>query len=135
MVTFDDGEQYNGMVREKAQFPMIRGPNGEVQRKAFSRYFVRLKEMGDREALLDDCHMRRDRKVFTKQNLRSFLKHSLQRESWNGAPWLAKEPLAIQYHLSMEIPAHLMQDAKLLQQKVGSRIGTTLTLLVADNDD
>nr|POE59377.1 imitation switch two complex protein 1 [Quercus suber] len=116
-VTFDDGEQYNGMIREKAQFPMIRGPNGEVQRKAFSRYFVPLKEMGDREALLDDSHIRRDRKIFTKQNLRSFLKHSLQRESWNGAPWLAKEPLAIQYHLSMEIPAHLMQDAKLLQQK------------------
>lgn len=134
-------EQYEGQIREKAKFPMIRGsqilqnptmfgrfadyvarllsgPNGEVQRAAFSRYFVRLNTNKDEEALLDDKHIRRDRKVFTKQNLRSFLKHSLQREAWIGAPWLVKEHLAIQFRLPMEIPAHLLQDAKMLANKV-----------------
>ena len=115
---FDEGgEQPTGVIREKAKFPMIRGPHGELQRAAFSRYFVRLHHTNDEECLLDDKHIRRDRKVFTKQNLRAFLKHSLQRESWIGAPWLVKEPLAIQYRLPMEIPAHLLQNAKLLADK------------------
>jgi len=107
-----------GTIREKAKFPMIRGPDGRVQRAAFSRYFVRLQNLPDQEALVDDKHIRRDRKVFTKQNLRAFLKNSLQREAWIGAPWLVKEHLAIEYRLSMEIPSHLLQDAKLLASKV-----------------
>lgn len=102
---------------------MIRGPNGEIQRAAFARYFVRMHDSSpDEEALVDDKHLRRDRKVFTKQNLRAFLKHSLQREAWIGAPWLVKEHLAIQYRLPMEIPAHLLQDAKLLASKVRPRL-------------
>ena len=118
IVLFDDsGEQLPGVIREKAKFPMIRGPNGEVQRAAFSRYFVRLHNTPNEECLLDDKHIRRDRKIFTKQNLRAFLKHSLQREAWIGAPWLVKEPLAIQYRLPMEIPSHLLHDARLLASK------------------
>ena len=114
----NENEQIEGLIREKAKFPMIRGPDGAVQRAAFSRYFVRLPDMPDKEALVDDSHIRRDRKIFTKQNLRSFLKNSLQREAWIGAPWLVKEHLAIHYRLPMEIPGHLLQDAKLLANKV-----------------
>lgn len=110
---------------------MIRGPSGEVQRAAFSRYFVRLNLAPGDEALLDDKHIRRDRKVFTKQNLRAFLKHSLQREAWVGAPWLVKEHLAIQYRLPMEIPAHLLQDAKLLANKVWLRFTLAMLTLIA----
>lgn len=118
LITLDDGEQMEGLIREKAKFPMIRGPDGTVQRAAFSRYFVRVIDHPEEEALLDDKHLRRDKKVFTKQNLRAFLKNSLQREAWIGAPWLVKEHLAIQYRLPMEIPSHLLQDAKLLATKV-----------------
>ena len=116
--TLDTGEQYEGVIREKAKFPMIKAADGSVQRAAFSRYFVRLNSTNSEEALLDDTHIRRDRKVFTKQNLRAFLKNSLQREAWTGAPWLVKEHLATQYRLPMEIPAHLLQEARLLQNKV-----------------
>lgn len=97
---------------------MIRGPGGEVEREAFSRYFVRLHRNDDEECLVDDKHLRRARRVFTKQNIRAFLKHSLQREGWLGAPWLVKEPLAIQYRLPMEIPSHLLQEAQMLANKV-----------------
>lgn len=113
----DSGEQLQGVIREKAKFPMIRAADGSVQREPFSRYFVRINGSTHEEALTDDKHVRRDRKVFTKQNLRSFLKNSLQREAWTGAPWLVKEHLAIHYRLPMEIPAHLLQDARLLQNK------------------
>jgi hypothetical protein len=112
-----DNEQYTGVIREKAKFPMIRAADGRVEREPFSRYFVQLDNQNV-QCLLDDKHVRRDRKVFTKQNLRAFLKHSLQREAWIGAPWLVKEPLAMQYRLPMEIPAHLLQDARLLANKV-----------------
>ena len=131
-VFFDDGDQFWGQIREKAKFPMIRGPDGEVQRPAFSRYFVRVPDTPGQEALIDDGHMRRDRKVFTKQNLRAFLKNSLQRESWHGAPWLVKEHLAIRHRLPMEIPAHLMQDAKLLANKVRPTLACLTRCLFAD---
>lgn len=114
----EGSDHVTGVVREKAMFPMIRGPNGQVQREAFTRYFVRIGNEPGKERLVDDKHVRRDRKAFTKQNLRAFLKHTLQREAWIGAPWLVKEPLAIQYRLPMEIPAHLLQDARLLANKV-----------------
>lgn len=115
--TMDSGEQFEGVIREKAKFPMIRGADGSIQREPFSRYFIKVNGVSYEEALLDDKHIRRDRKIFTKQNLRAFLKNSLQREAWTGAPWLVKEHLAIQYRLPMEIPQHLFQDAKLLQSK------------------
>ncbi|CAK4020367.1 Hypothetical predicted protein [Lecanosticta acicola] len=117
IVVLPETEQIRGTIREKAKFPMIRGADGSVQRAPFSRYFVRLDSSQLEEALLDDNYIRRDKKIFTKQNLRAFLKNSLQRESWTGAPWLVREKLAIQYRLPMEIPAHLLQDAKLLQNK------------------
>ena len=112
-----DGEVMEGDIREKAKFPMIRGPDGSVQRAAFARYFIRLHESPHEEALVDEKHLRRDRKIFTKLKLRAFFKNSLQREAWHGAPWLVKEPLAIQYRLPMEIPANLLQDAHVLAQK------------------
>lgn len=118
MITPDDGEANPGTIREKAKFPMIRGPDGSIQRDAFSRYFIRLHQSPNDEALVDEKHLRRDRKVFTKLNLRSFLKNSLEREAWNGAPWLVKEHLAIHYRLPMEIPQHLFKDAHILANKV-----------------
>lgn len=130
-IVFDNGEQVEGVIREKAKFPMIRGPDGRVQRAAFARYFVRLQNLPDQEALVDDKHIRRDRKVFTKQNLRAFLKNSLQREAWIGAPWLVKEHLAIEYRLPMEIPSHLLQDAKLLASKVFHPIHTPIDQTLA----
>lgn len=117
MCTLDNGEQFEGTIREKAKFPMIRGADGSVQRAPFSRYFIKVLGTPTEEALLDDKHIRRDRKVFTKQNLRAFLKNSLQREAWSGAPWLVKEHLAIHYRLPMEIPQNLFQDAKLITAK------------------
>ncbi|GAB7353513.1 hypothetical protein MBLNU459_g3959t1 [Dothideomycetes sp. NU459] len=110
-VVLESGDQYDGIIREKAKFPELRSPTGGIQRAAFSRYFVKINNIHGDEALLDDKHIKRDRRVFTKQNLRSFLKNSLQRDHWAGAPWLVKEPIARQYRLPMEIPAHLVQGA------------------------
>lgn len=108
----------SGVIREKAKFPMIRGPDGSIQRNAFARYFVRLHDTPGDEALVDEQHVRRDRKVYSKLNLRAFLKNSLNREAYLHAPWLVKEPLAHQFRISSAIPPHLLKDAHILNNAV-----------------
>ena len=75
----DNGERLNGLVREKAKFPEYRNPDGSLERKAFSRYFVRLTSRPTEEALVDDEHIVRDRRVFTKRMLKSFIKNTTEK--------------------------------------------------------
>ncbi|KAF2150125.1 hypothetical protein K461DRAFT_40377 [Myriangium duriaei CBS 260.36] len=113
--TLDDGEQIECVVREKANFPELRNPDGSIQRPGFARYFVAIKDSSDEQALLDGDHLKRARNIFTKMNVRCYLKNCLWREPWIGAPWLVKEPLAQHYRLPMTIPYHLTQEAKVAQ--------------------
>ena len=116
-VVLDDGQRLNGRVRDKAKIAASFNPDATVKRRGFSRYFVRLTDRPKEEALVDDEHIIRDRKVFTKQMLRSFIKNCVTREAWNGAPWLVKEDLAVQYRLNTEIPAHLQYGYKVAERK------------------
>ncbi|PNS15948.1 hypothetical protein CAC42_4349 [Sphaceloma murrayae] len=116
-LVMDDGESMEGTIREKANFPELRNPDGSVQRPAFSRYFVKIRDSNE-EALLDGPHMKRGRNIFTKANIKSYLKNCMWRDAWIGAPWLVKEQLAIHYRLPMAIPAHLTQEAKNAQNKL-----------------
>ncbi|RMD40712.1 hypothetical protein DV735_g4405, partial [Chaetothyriales sp. CBS 134920] len=120
-VVLDDGQRLNGRVRDKAKFAAALHPDGTVKRKAFSRYFVRLVDRPDEEALVDDEHIVRDRKTFTKQMLRSFIKNCVHRESWNGAPWLVKQNLADELHIPTEVPPHLQHGYKLAERKAQRR--------------
>ena len=72
-VMLDDGQRLNGRVRDKAKFGPSYNPDGTVRRLGFSRYFVRLTDRRDEEALVDDNHIMRDRKILTKQMLRSII--------------------------------------------------------------
>jgi hypothetical protein len=119
IVALRDRDPTTGAIREKAKFPMIRGPDGSIQRNAFARYFIRLHDTPGDEALVDEQHVRRDRKVYSKLNLRAFLKNSLVREAYQHAPWLVKEPLAHQYRISSHIPPELLRDAHVLANRVG----------------
>jgi hypothetical protein len=116
-VVLDDGQRLNGLVREKAKFPEYRNPDGSLERKAFSRYFVRLTSRPDEEALVDDEHIVRDRRVFTKQMLKSFIKNTTEREAWNGAPWLVKQKIAEEYRIETEVPPHLQYGNKQAERK------------------
>lgn len=104
-------------MREKTRFPEIRRPDGSLERESFSRYFVVLNNRPDLEALVDDEHIMRDRKSFTKLVLRSFIKDNATRESWNGAPWLVKEHVAQRFKIDTEVPAHLQRGGKLTTKK------------------
>jgi hypothetical protein len=110
------GERLQGVVRDKTRFGSKVQPDGSLA-APFSRYFVSLDMRPDEEAVVDDQHIFRDRKVFTKAVLRSFIKKTVTREAWNGAPWLVKHDVAEKYHIDTRIPPHLRYDNKLLERK------------------
>lgn len=116
-VILPDRPKTEGVVRETAKFPEIRAEDGTVVRKAFSRYFVKLGDTDGGEALLDEDHLMRDRRVFSKQMMRAFLKATITREPWAGAPWLVKENIAKQYKIETKIPERLLHSSILEQRK------------------
>jgi hypothetical protein len=116
-VILDDGSRLNGRVRDKAKFAEVKAQDGSVAREAFSRYFVRLIDRPEEEALVDDNHIARDRKVFTKQMLRSFIKNTVTREGWNGAPWLVKPEIAERFRIDTNVPPHLQYSNKAAARK------------------
>ncbi|KAK2789266.1 hypothetical protein FQN52_006358 [Onygenales sp. PD_12] len=116
-VLLTNGTRLQGIVREKARFPEVIGEDGTIERRASSRYLVKLVNRHNEEALLDDEHLVRDRKIFTKQMLRSFIKNTVTRESWNGAPWLVKPHIAEEYRIDTEVPKHLQYGNKVAAKK------------------
>jgi DDT domain/ATP-utilising chromatin assembly and remodelling N-terminal/WSTF, HB1, Itc1p, MBD9 motif 1 len=118
LVVLDGYDKMSGVVREKARFSEQRRTDGTVEKPAAVRYFVSLVGQPDREAIVDHLHLVRDRKAFTKLMLRSFLKNSLTREAWSGAPWELKDRVAQQYHISTQIPMHLRYEHQVAQRKI-----------------
>lgn len=133
-VLLEDGTRLPGTVREKARFPESFDKDGNVSRRAMSKYLVQMIGRGDEEALLGDEHIVRDRKIFTKAVLKGFLKNSIHRESWTGAPWTVKPPLAERYHIDMRIPKHLQFEQS--KAASGARRGAqTNTPTTSTSDD
>ncbi|OBR14264.1 Ddt domain-containing protein [Colletotrichum higginsianum IMI 349063] len=115
-VSTAEGERLQGVVREKTRFGGKVLPDG-TQTAPYTRYTVSLDDRPGVEAVVDDDHIFRDRKIFTKSVLRSFIKKTVTREAWNGAPWLVKHDVAAQYHIDSRIPPHLRYDTKLMERK------------------
>ncbi|KAK3391734.1 hypothetical protein B0T20DRAFT_396372 [Sordaria brevicollis] len=111
-----DSEKLHGVVRDKTRFGGTVLPDGSTA-PPYSRYFVSLKERQEEVGPINDSQISRDRKVFTKSVLRSFIKKTVTREAWNGAPWLVKTDIAERYHIDTRIPPHLRYDNKLLERK------------------
>lgn len=112
-----NGDRVEALVREKTMFPELRYASGDIQRKGFSRYTVKLVNRNDEEAQVDNEHLVRDKKSFTKAMLRSFIKNTVSREPWNGAPWLVKEEFANRYKIPQTVPAHLQRASTAAERK------------------
>lgn len=120
-VMLDDSQRLSGRIRDKAKFEEQRDQDGNVTRVAFARYFVRLLDRAGEEALVDEEHIARDRKIFTKQMLRSFIKNCVTREAWTGAPWLVKPELAERHHIDSNVPQHLQHSYKIAERKAARK--------------
>lgn len=114
-VTMDGGDRVHGLVRDKTTFGPRTLADG-TKSLPTTRYLVDLKDTG-KEAIVTQEHICRDRGVFTKAMLRSFIKKTVIREAWNGAPWLVKHDYAGQYHIDTRVPPHLRYDTKVLERK------------------
>ncbi|KAJ8067990.1 hypothetical protein OCU04_003569 [Sclerotinia nivalis] len=110
------GDRLTGTVREKTHFGSKVLPDGTLS-APFSRYFVSLDGRPNEEAVVDDAHITRDRKIFTKQVLRSFIKKTVTREAWTGAPWLVKHDVAAIYNIDIRVPPHLRYESKAAERK------------------
>ncbi|KAH8165992.1 hypothetical protein CIB48_g2240 [Xylaria polymorpha] len=78
------GERLTGIVRDKARLGSKVLPDGTLT-QPYSRYSTSIDGRPDEEAVVDSEHIFRDRKIFTKSVLRSFIKKTVTREAWNGA--------------------------------------------------
>jgi hypothetical protein len=110
------GERLTGVVRDKTRFGAKMLPDGTIS-PPFSRYFVSLDNRPTEEAVVDDAHITRDRKIFTKQVLRSFIKKTVTREAWTGAPWLVKQEVAKSFNIDTRVPPHLRYESKAAERK------------------
>ncbi|KAI1212201.1 ATP-utilizing chromatin assembly and remodelling N-terminal-domain-containing protein [Annulohypoxylon truncatum] len=116
MIQQQTGERLTGTVRDKARLGSKVLPDGTLT-QPFSRYSISTDGHHDREIVVDGGQIYRDRKIFTKSVLRSFIKKTVTREAWTGAPWLVKHDVAAQYHIDTRVPPHLRYDNKLLERK------------------
>ncbi|KAI6779167.1 uncharacterized protein J7T54_000313 [Emericellopsis cladophorae] len=114
-VIVENGERLHGLVRDKARM----GPRyiSEFETKApTTRYMVSLND-SKREISVFEEDVSRDRGVFTKSLLRSFIKRTTIRESWTGAPWLVKHDYANRFRIDTRIPPHLRLETKREERK------------------
>ncbi|KAG6285992.1 hypothetical protein E4U46_005312 [Claviceps purpurea] len=114
-VTLEGGDRLHGLVRDKTTFGPRILPDGS-RTLPVTRYLVNIKD-SDEETVVTDEHICRDRGVFTKAMLRSFIKKTVIREAWTGAPWLVKHDYANMYYIDTRVPPHLRYDMKLLERK------------------
>ncbi|KAH8696699.1 DDT domain protein [Talaromyces proteolyticus] len=112
-----DNTRLHGIIRDKMNFPRQYYTDGGVKSEAYARYLVRIVDRPNEEALLDQDHITRDRKTFSKQMLRAFIKNNTTRESWNGAPWLVKPGIADDYKIETDVPKHLQYGARVAEKK------------------
>ncbi|CAK7208582.1 hypothetical protein SBRCBS47491_000140 [Sporothrix bragantina] len=115
-VIMSDAERRHGIVRDKTRYGSKVLPDGTLT-PPYTRYIVGLDGRRGDEAVLEESNIYRDRKVFTKSVLRSFIKKTVSREAWNGAPWLVKGDVAEQYHIDTRVPSNLLYDTKLMERK------------------
>jgi hypothetical protein len=117
VILLDGNQRLHGIIRDKMNFPRQFYPDGAVKSEAYARYLVKILDRPNEEALLDQDHITRDRKTFSKQMLRAFIKNTVTRESWSGAPWLVKAPIAEEYKIETEVPKHLQYGARVAEKK------------------
>ncbi|KAL4903250.1 hypothetical protein BDW74DRAFT_156939 [Aspergillus multicolor] len=123
LILLDDNTRLHGTIRDKAKFPEQLYDDGTVKTPAHATYLVKVSDRPDEEALLDSQHITRDRKTFTKQMLRAFIKNNVTRESWNGAPWIVKKSIADEYRIPSEVPKHLEYGARVAEKKAQKKAG------------
>ncbi|EWC47009.1 hypothetical protein DRE_03771 [Drechslerella stenobrocha 248] len=116
IATLHNSDRTEGQIREKISFPEQKNAQGDVLKPAHANYTVSLVNRGT-EITLSGDELSRDRRIFTKAMLRAFVKNTVHREAWNGAPWLVKDWYAKKYCITQAIPKHLQRGSTVAERK------------------
>ncbi|ATY64414.1 chromatin assembly and remodeling factor [Cordyceps militaris] len=109
------GERTHGLVRDKTTFGERMLADG-TRTKPSTKYLVSARPSGH-EDFVTEGNISRDRGAFTKAMLRAFLKKTVTREAWTGAPWVVKLDYASQFHIDSKIPPQLRYEFKIQERK------------------
>ncbi|KAI0591513.1 Glycosyltransferase family 57 protein [Pyrenophora tritici-repentis] len=90
-------------------------------------YVITMEDSGETITKYKASELQRDRKVYSKLLLKSFLRNALKREDWVGAPWMVKDSLAKRYDIPTKFPENKTRQDVLDEKKAIGNIpnGTT----------
>jgi len=103
-------DRREGVITGKMIMNELRRPDGTIERVGVSSYSVKVGADSSEDLTVDHKNVSRDRRSFTKHGLRSFLKNSITRDRWEGAPWVVKEHLSKRYGIDTTVPEELRQE-------------------------
>lgn len=81
-------------------------------------YIITMDDNGESITKYKASELQRDRKVYSKLILKQFLRNTVKRDPWIGAPWMVKDSLAKRYDIPTKIPDNKTRDAVLAQKKL-----------------
>ncbi|KAF2852587.1 glycosyltransferase family 57 protein [Plenodomus tracheiphilus IPT5] len=103
---FTDNNQLNAMY------------HGQMLTNAgYSGYIITMDDTKETVVKHKAAELQRERKSYSKLILKQYLRASIKRESWIGAPWMVKSSLAKVYEISTKVPDHKTQAAVAAQRQ------------------
>jgi hypothetical protein len=114
-----DGKESFVYIQDKVTLPVGGADNAPAGNtipatgKSFTRYHLALLKVTDLTHNGSYGHvppgdLRRSKDEFNKRTLKAFLKQSLTRQTWLGAPWQVKPNLCERYGLPKDIPKEIL---------------------------
>ncbi|KAL6705150.1 glycosyl transferase [Coniothyrium glycines] len=80
-------------------------------------YVIKMDDNGEVITKYRASELQRDRKIYSKLILKQFLRNTVTREPWIGAPWKVKETLAKRFDISTKVPDHKTREAVLAHKR------------------
>jgi hypothetical protein len=105
-----DNRQLHSMFSGQAMDDMIRSYT----------YIIEMEDNGENLTKYKASELQRDKRIYSKLKLKNFVRHTMEREDWIGAPWTVKKSLAKRYDLPTKIPDIKEREATNALKKVNS---------------
>jgi hypothetical protein len=105
-----DNRQLHAMFSGQAMDDMIRSYT----------YVIEMGDSGENITKYKASELQRDKKIYSKKVIKKFLRATLERDDWIGAPWTVKNSLAKRYSIPTKIPDSKEREVMNAQKKFNS---------------
>lgn len=120
----ESGRRYgviSRMTDNSALHSMMGGQPTNDQFRTYT-YIITMEDNGEEVTRYKASELQRDRRVYSKLVLKQFLRSTVSREPWNGAPWMVKERLAKRYNIPTKIPEGKTREAIMAAKKAANAV-------------